>query len=266
MKIKVLVLTLFACMMLAGMSFASEILVSINDQLLNHDDMVIYESGKAYGLVSEFTERMGVEVKWLQTAKMAVLMINDDYVSFQMDSNIVLVNNESFEMNGNAFLREGSLYVPLDTLLEKLGATYVWDDVLLHAQISGENLKIDPAEIRKTNYTNEDILWLARIINAETRGGSLDKKIAVANVVLNRVASPRFPNTIYEVIYQRGQFPPAYRSGFATSVPTELSVLAAKRALMGVVVAKDCLFFNNRPFTSKADSFYKLIEGDYFYF
>jgi len=266
MKIKVLVLTLFACMMLAGMSFASEILVSVNTQLLNHDDMVIYESGKAYGLVSEFTERMGVEVKWLQTAKMAVLTINDDYVSFQMDSNIVLVNNVNFEMNGNAFLKEGRLYVPLDTLLDKLGAKYTWDEKLLHAQITGEKLTVDPAEVRKTNFTPEDVLWLARIINAETRGGTLDKKIAVANVVLNRVASPRFPNTIYEVIYQRGQFPPAYKSGFATIEPIELSVIAAKRALMGVVVAKNCLFFNNRPFTSKADSFYKLIEGDYFYF
>ncbi len=266
MKIKILVLTLFACMMLAGMSFASEILVSVNDQLLNHDDMVIYESGTAYGLVSEFTGRMGVEVKWLQTAKMAVLNINDNYVSFQMDSNIMLVNNEIFEMHGNAFMRDGRLYVPLDTLLDKLGATYAWDETLLLAKITGEKLAVDPAEVRKTNFTSEDVLWLARIINAETRGGSLDKKIAVANVVLNRVASPRFPNSIYEVIYQRGQFPPAYKSGFATSEPTELSVIAAKRALMGVFTAKNCLFFNNRPFTSKSDSFYKLIEGDYFYF
>jgi len=266
MKIKVLVLTLFACMMLAGMSFASDVLVSVNNQLLNHDDMVITESGKAYGLVSEFTSRMGVEVKWLQTAKMAVLTVNDDYVSFQMNSNIVIVNNETFEMNGNAFMREGRLYAPLDTLLKQLGATYTWDQDLLYAQITGAQLTVDPAEVRKNNFTPEDVLWLARIINAETNGASLDKKIAVANVVLNRVASPRFPNTIYEVIYQRGQFPPAYKSGFATSEPVELSILAAKRALMGVVVAKESLFFNNRPFTSKADSFYKLIEGDYFYF
>ncbi len=266
MKIKILVLTLFACMMLAGMSFASEILVSVNGQLLNHDDMVIVESGTAYGLVSEFAGRMGVEVKWLQTAKMVVLTVGDDYVSFQLDTNMILINNVSYEMKGNAIKRDGRIYVPLDILLEKLGATYTWDEQLLHANITGEKLKVDPAEVRKTNYTAEDVLWLARIVTSEARGGSLDKKIAVANVVLNRVASSRFPNSIYEVIYQSGQFPPAYKSGFATSEPYDSSVIAAKRALMGVTTIKNCLFFNNRPFASKADSFYKLIEGDYFYY
>ena len=85
-------------------------------------------------------------------------------------------------------------------------------------------------------------------------------------MVLNRVADPRFPNTIYEVIFQKGQFPPAYYSSFATLEPKEESFTAAKNALMGEVIIEDALYFNYIPFKSKSDDFIRNIEGDYFYY
>lgn len=266
MKSKVLVLTLFACLMFSGLVFADDVIVKINDQFINHDALVIYQDGVAYGLVSEFASRMGVEVEWLENAKLAVLKIGENYVSFQMDSNILIINNKDFKMQANTITLNNSIYVPIDTLSEQLSIEYTWDPALLMASLKSTNLTINPSEVRKVSYTDEDVLWLSRIIDIEANGKSLTKKTAVANVVLNRVASPRFPNTVYDVIYQRGQFPPAYYSRFATLVPVESSVIAAKRALMGIVIAENCLFFNNRPFASKADSFYKLIEGDYFYY
>jgi len=63
---------------------------------------------------------------------------------------------------------------------------------------------------------------------------SLEGKLAVANVVLNRVKSPSFPNTVYDVIFQKGQFPPAYKSGFKELVPPDECIIAAKMALEGV--------------------------------
>lgn len=265
MKIKVLFLMLFTVLLITGMSFASDVVVSVNDKVINHDDLVIQESGIVYGLAAEFAERMGVEVDWLENAKIVVLKIGEDYVNFQVDSNVVLVNNKEEKMQYNAILDEGRVYVPLAVLTEKLGIQYDLDEDLIYARLKHESFKVQASEVRKVNFTEEDVLWLARIIQAETRSGSLDKKIAVANVVLNRVASPSFPNTIYDVIFQRGQFPPAYKSGFSTMEPSESCVIAAKRALLGVVVAEDCLFFNCVPFPNKANSFYKLIEGDYFY-
>ena len=58
----------------------------------------------------------------------------------------------------------------------------------------------------------QEIMYLACIVFAEAGGESYSGKLAVANVVLNRKKSSRYPNSIYGVISQRGQFGP-YRNG-----------------------------------------------------
>ena len=60
--------------------------------------------------------------------------------------------------------------------------------------------------------TAQEIMYLACIVFAEAGGESYSGKLAVANVVLNRKKSSRYPNSIYGVISQRGQFGP-YRNG-----------------------------------------------------
>lgn len=57
-----------------------------------------------------------------------------------------------------------------------------------------------------------DVKRMAAIIWCEARGESYEGQVAVGTVVMNRVESPRFPNTIEEVIKQKGQFSP-YKSG-----------------------------------------------------
>lgn len=53
---------------------------------------------------------------------------------------------------------------------------------------------------------NSDLILLTRLINSESHGESKLDKLLVASVVLNRVHSNEFPNTIRDVIYQRNQF------------------------------------------------------------
>lgn len=65
-----------------------------------------------------------------------------------------------------------------------------------------ETLKI-PSSI---SSTDKDLL--ARIIHAEAKGEPYAGKVAVATVILNRVDDDAFPNSIREVIYQKGQFEP----------------------------------------------------------
>ncbi|OJV66336.1 MAG: hypothetical protein BGO41_02565 [Clostridiales bacterium 38-18] len=266
MKLKVFLLMLFSCLLISGFGFASDVLVTVNDQLLEDEGIIIKENGIPYGLLSEFAQRMDITLEWLPNAKFAVLNIGEDYVSYKMDSNLIVINNKSDELTNESFVRDGRIYVPLYSICDVMGIQMTWDSELVHVTLSSPTIKIAASEVRSMNYSEEDLIWLARIIEAETRGGSLDKKTAVANVVLNRVASPKFPNTIYEVIYQRNQFPPAYKSSFLTRELSQSSLMAAKRAMMGVEIAPNCLYFNSIPFASKADSFYKLIEGDYFYF
>lgn len=60
----------------------------------------------------------------------------------------------------------------------------------------------------KTNksYTNEDLTILTRVIYGESSGQSWDFQVAVGSVVLNRVKSNKFPNTIKGVVFQKGQY------------------------------------------------------------
>ena len=92
-------------------------------------------------------------------------------------------------------------------------------------------------------YDADTLYWLSRIIHAESGNQILDGKIAVGNVVMNRVESPKFPNNIYDVLYQKNQFGPA-SSGSLKRTPNEESVVAAKLVLDGAEVVPTALFFN----------------------
>lgn len=90
-----------------------------------------------------------------------------------------------------------------------------------------------------------DLYWLSRIISAESRGEDMTGQIAVGNVVLNRVKSAEFPNTIPSVIFDRKhdvQFTPV-SNGTVYLPPTAQSIQAAKRALNGENTAGKALYF-----------------------
>ena len=60
-----------------------------------------------------------------------------------------------------------------------------------------------------SGYSQDDLYLLAAIIHAEAEGEPYEGKIAVGSVVMNRVFSSKFPNTISGVVYQKNQFEPA---------------------------------------------------------
>ena len=96
-------------------------------------------------------------------------------------------------------------------------------------------------------YDSDDLYWLSRIISAEAAGESLFGQIAVGNVVLNRVASKQYPNTVYGVIFDRvggTQFSPV-SMGTIYNKPTESAVIAAKICLEGYSISDRILFFMN---------------------
>lgn len=85
---------------------------------------------------------------------------------------------------------------------------------------------------------------LARLVTAESRNEPFEGKVAVAEVVLNRIASNEFPNSLYEVIYQENQFQPV-RNGTINEHATDLAKQAVDEALNGSNIAQDALFFYN---------------------
>lgn len=79
---------------------------------------------------------------------------------------------------------------------------------LLIFVIAFTSSKTDVFAASKKTYTNADLKYLSCIIYCEAGGESTKGKIAVANVILNRVKNKRYPNSIKGVIYQKYQFSP----------------------------------------------------------
>ncbi|MGM0370331.1 MAG: cell wall hydrolase [Bacillota bacterium] len=100
------------------------------------------------------------------------------------------------------------------------------------------------------NETNDDfsgddkVYWLAKAIHGEARGEPFNGKVAVGAVILNRVKSSEFPDTIYSVIYQKGQFS-AVKDGQIDLEPDQEAYQAAREALSGSDPSKAALYFYN---------------------
>ena len=116
--------------------------------------------------------------------------------------------------------------------------------------ISGGTAAGVPASSSSAGYTG-DVELLARLIHGEARGEPYVGMVAVGAVVMNRVRSSRFPNTIAGVIYQSGAFD-AVRDGQIDLTPNEQSRRAARDALNGWDPTNGCLYYYN-PQTATSD-------------
>ena len=89
---------------------------------------------------------------------------------------------------------------------------------------------------------------LAALIFCEAGNQPYDGQVAVGAVVMNRVRSGSFPNTITDVIYQSGQFTPAMTGWLdlvlASDGYTDSAMQAAADALSGSNPIGDCLYFS----------------------
>lgn len=94
------------------------------------------------------------------------------------------------------------------------------------------------------SYQESETYLLGRLVHGEARGEPYVGKVAVAAVVLNRVRSPLFPNTITGVIYQAGAFD-AVLDGQINLTPDEDSLRAARDALNGWDPSGGCLYYYN---------------------
>jgi len=104
------------------------------------------------------------------------------------------------------------------------------------------------ASVSAAAYNETETYLLGRLVHGEARGEPYVGKVAVAAVVLNRVRSSSFPNTIAGVIYQAGAFD-AVADGQINLTPDEDSLRAARDALNGWDPTGGCLYYYN-PVTS----------------
>lgn len=159
----------------------------------------------------------------------------------QVGAEYIVANGRYLHVPDGVQVANDSILVPAQVLAKALGASVGWDSTNNCAVFrSGSG----PIAAGSSYYNSDSVYWLSRIIYAESGNQSLDGKIAVGNVILNRVADPQFPNTITGVIFQPNQFTPA-QSGSINRTPSTESVIAAKLCLDGANTAGNSLYFVN---------------------
>lgn len=117
------------------------------------------------------------------------------------------------------------------------------------AQALGISLSSSTSTSSTTSSTGLNLL--ARVVYGEARGEPYTGQVAVAAVVLNRVRSSSFPNSVAGVVYQSGAFD-CVSDGQINLTPNQSAYKAAKDALNGWDPTYGCLFYYNpRTATSK---------------
>lgn len=97
------------------------------------------------------------------------------------------------------------------------------------------------------SYSGSDLDLMAAIIECEAGGESYEGKIGVGAVIMNRMRSSQFPNTLSEVIYQSGQFSPVASGKLASVLSRGVNqdcYDAARDVFAGANTIGDCLFFH----------------------
>jgi N-acetylmuramoyl-L-alanine amidase len=201
-------------------------------------------------------------VTYVALATMAQLLDGNAQVSWNSSSGVVTVTTAKLNLSakvGDLYLQANGRYlylpdsvqmsggrviVPLWAVAKAFDAQVSWDSTTGVVTVTRGSGGIQSGD---SYYKQEDLFWLSRIIYAESGNQPLEGKMAVGNVVMNRVASPIYPNTVEGVLAQKNQFT-TYRSGaLAERTPNEASVIAAKLVLDGGVVeeTEGALYFDS---------------------
>lgn len=241
--------------------------VLINGATLSVSSLSI--NGIDYIPFRKAAEAIGASYSYNSSSNVSTMRANGLTLTAGAGAYTVYANDRPlFALSPVVIMNDGRMYIPADSFAKALGMKV--DSSAYSLAISGNYSPLRPAS---SYYREDEILWLARIIHAESQGEPLLGKIAVGNVVLNRVRSKDYPNTIYGVIFDRKygvQFSPIL-DGSIYNTPSYNSYLAAKICLEGVDVSEGALFFlqprlstsswipKNRPymFTIGGHDFYR---------
>lgn len=192
-----------------------------------------------------FSELMGAEsVEWDASSRTATVKKYNMTAKVRENSSYIEASGRYFKLTSPLKNIGDRIFLPIRTAAKLFSAEVEWIADSRTVVLKSTNKDF----VRGADfYSESDLYWLSRIISAEAKGESLAGKIAVGNVVLNRVESKSYPDTVYGVIFDRKhgtQFSPV-SIGTIYDKPTEESVIAAKICLEGYSVSDAVLFFMN---------------------
>ena len=270
---KIKFLSIFACVLAVLMLFPisafaaqnrsyEEIPIYINGKKVENSEALLINSITYVPLRKLVESSKDCTITYNQKTQTATVKFADKTLVVTTGRKYISVDGRYFYGIGEVKNIGGSLYVPIRPLARALELEVNWNSSSRSVNLTKATWTLEDAE---NYYDADELFWLSRIIEAEASGEILEGKIAVGNVVLNRVKDSRYPNTIYGVIFdfKHGiQFTPAY-TGTVYNTPSEESIIAAKICLEGYEIVPGVLFFfnpriatsnwisKNRPFAAR---------------
>ena len=224
--------------------------LSVNGKQLSEPAMMM--NGTLYLPLRALATALGdAKVSYNSSTKTATLSMPGLYLTATDGGFVTYANDRPlFSFSPNVLMSNGKMYIPASALTKALGIQ-IKSQTNNAISISGSYTPLTPAS---KFYREDEVYWLSKIISAESGGESLIGQIAVGDVIMNRVKSSLYPNTIYGVIFDRKygvQFSPTL-DGSIYRDPTYTATLAAKICLEGTSLSDNALFFLN-PKTAESN-------------
>lgn len=262
-------LSLFSVMPLTAAA-ASYVNVTVDGKPFSGSVQV--KNGTTYVGIRKFSTDLDPSASVTYSADTRTLTVRSSALTLTCTdgSSYIVANGRYLYYDQPIFMKNGTMYAPIMQLYRAFDAGIKWSNTLGGFAVTRGSGGIAPGS---SYYRSDEVYWLSRIISAEAKGEPLLGKIAVGNVILNRVRSTAFPNTIYSVIFDKKygvQFTPA-ANGTVYAAPTEESIIAAKICLEGYTVSTGILYFVNptkspNSWASKNRAYFGKIGNHAFYY
>lgn len=196
--------------------------------------------------------RADSSVTWRASTRTATMKSGSTTVSAAVGKSYLTLNGSTVSSNAKNLLIGGTLFVPVRPMAKALGYSVSWDARSFTAALTKQSSDGNTSGGSTGSYSDEDLYWLSRIIEAEAGGESYKGKLAVGTVIMNRVRSSYYPNTVYGVIFDRRngvQFTPT-ANGYIYKAPSQSSIKAAKEVLNGYRISGNIQYFVNPSLAS----------------
>lgn len=253
--------------------FESPVTVTVNDTLIKLETNAFLYEGSTYVPIRFIGEALCADsIEWDSEEESAVIRSDGTTIILPKGESGGYINGRYTAIESGIQLVNDRIFVPVRFVAEALDCRVEWIQKTYTVHIKKDGVTVPEELAAKRAYTDDEIYWLSKIIHAESQGEPMAGKIAVGNVVLNRVKSTEYPNTIYGVIFDTKngvQFSPVL-DGSIYQTPLGDSIIAAKRVLEGENVVGGCLFFFN-PVTAQSQwimnnrAYYTTIDNHVFY-
>ena len=213
-----------------------------NNMLEDYRQTTIEVAGMEAELENELAGLEDLEAQSREEQDRITDLINttSEFVS-QYSAQINDTNNELAEIEKEIAEKEAAIKAQEEDI-EALKKQY--EEELRLSQLAAQAAKRDISEV---TFADNDRYLLANLIYCEAGGEPYEGQLAVGAVVMNRVLSSRYPDSVYGVIYQKSQFSPASSGrldlALAQNLATPSCYQAADEAMAGSTNVGGCVYF-----------------------